>query len=194
MQLCLISREGVPTRRGEIFPVLQRSEGLAVVAALEDPAYPIAELVLHLANLRAGTKFDLPAASASERLSAASRALFGFSNHHGYLENGLPLDDGEGAAEVIDAMLHPGRPGSAELRRGIPEGDLSRAYVEWLSQLRHIHHAPRHEWQRWTDLQAAALETLKQHTTTLRHLFHLDLPPLTNRQRSTRVRHTLQMR
>lgn len=190
-QLGLITPDGTPTRRGEIFSFFQGGEGLAVVAALEDDSYPIDELVLHLANLRAGVKFDLPTATASERLGAACRAAYGFINHHGYLENGLPLDYGEGAAEVLDAMLHPDRPGAADLRRGIPEGDLSRAYIEWLSQLRHIHHAPRHDWPRWTTLQAAAQDTLKKHSTTLRHLFHLDLPPLTNRQRTLRPRHHL---
>ncbi len=190
-QLGLIDKQGHPTQRGEIFSFFQGGEGLAVVAALEDDSYPIDELVIHLANLRAGVKFDLPTATASERLGAACRAAYGFINHHGYLENGLPLDYGDGAAEVLDAMLHPDRPGSTDLRRGIQEGDLSRAYIEWLSQLRHIHHAPHHPWPRWTALQEAAQHTLKQHTATLRHLFHLELPPLTNRQKTTRPRHHL---
>jgi hypothetical protein len=192
-QLGLIDPIGTPTRRGEIFSFFQGGEGLAVVAALEDESYPIDELVLHLANLRAGIKLDLPSttATASERLGAACRAAYGFINHHGYLENGLPLDYGDGAAEVLDAMLHPDRPGASDLRRGIQEGDLSRAYIEWLSQLRHIHHAPGHPWPRWTALQQVAQDTLKKHSTTLRHLFHLDLPPLTNRQKTTRTRHHL---
>ncbi len=220
MQLGLIDPNGAPTRRGEIFSFFQGGEGLAVVAALEDETYPVDELVLHLANLRAGVRFDLsplgrghpdregrghpgrdtgprasqPAIPPSERLSAACRAAFGFLNHHGYLENGLPLDYGEGAAEVLDVLLHPDRPGSADLRHGVPEGDLSRAYIEWLSQLRHIHHAPSHDWPRWTALQEAARATLKQHTAALRHLFHLDLPPLTNRQKTGRARHVLMTR
>lgn len=190
-QLGLIHANGCPTRRGEIFSFFQGGEGLAVVAALEDESYPIEEIVLHLANLRAGVRFDLPAATPSERIGAACRAAYGFHNHHGYLENGLPLDYGEGAAEVIDAMLHPDRPGAHDLRRALPEGDLSRAYIEWLSQLRHIHHAPTHPWHRWSALQAASTHTLQAHNATLRHLFHLDLPPLTNRQRSSRTRHLL---
>lgn len=193
-QLGLIDSDGTPTRRGEIFSFFQGGEGLAVVAALEDETYPIDELVMHLANLRAGIRFDLPTATPSERIGAACRAAYGFNNHHGYLENGLPLDYGEGTAEVIDAMLHPDRPGAHELRRSLPEGDLSRAYIEWLSQLRHIHHAPTHSWLRWTQLQTAATHTLNAHTATLRHLFHLDLPPLTNRQKSTRTRHLLTTR
>lgn len=206
MQLGLIRPDGIPTRRGEIFSFFQGGEGLAVVAALEDETYPVEDLVLHLANLRAGVQFDPaplgrghatspppspPTIPPSERLTAACRAAFGFLNHHGYLENGLPLDYGEGAAEVLDALLHPDRPGSADLRRGIPEGDLSRTYIEWLSQLRHIHHAPAHDWPRWTALQEAARTTLQHHGAALRHLFHLDLPPLTNRQKTGRVRHLL---
>src|SRR5690606_13284228 len=126
------------------------------------------------------TKFDLPVACGSERLGAICRNTFGFINHPGYLENGLPLDYGEGAAELLDTLLHPDRPGSRDLRQDVAAGDLSRAYVEWLSLLRHITHAPAHPWRRWLALQEAATGALKQHNKTLRHLFHLDLPPLTN--------------
>ena len=187
--LGLIDATGVPTRRGEIFSFFQHGEGLAVAAALEDEGYPLDELIQHCANLRAGSKFELPFACGSERLSAACRAAYGFINHHGYLENGLPVDYGEGAAELLTALLHPELPEVQELRRGVAEGDLSRAYVEWLSLLRHIMHAPAHPWPRWVDFQEAARAALKQHGKVLRHLFHLDLPPLTNKQRHGKVRH-----
>lgn len=189
--LGLIDAAGVPTRRGEIFSFFQHGEGLAIVAALEDESYPADDLVNHLANLRSGSKFDLPLACGSERLAGVCRGTYGFVNHYGYLENGLPTDYGEGAAELLDALLHPDRPGSHDLRAGIAEGDISRAYVEWLSLLRHITHAPDHPWRRWTALKEAAKQTLKHHTKTLRHFFHLDLPPLTNKQRHGKVRHYL---
>lgn len=192
--LGLIDAEGVPTRRGEIFSFFQHGEGLAIVAALEDESYHVDELVQHMANLRSGSKFDLPTACGSERLAAVCRGTYGFINHLGYLENGLPIDYGEGAAELLDALLHPERPGSHELRMGVAEGDISRAYVEWLSLLRHITHAPDHPWRRWGALKEAAKQTLKQHTKTLRHFFHLDLPPLTNKQRHGKVRHYLMTR
>lgn len=187
--LGLIDAHGRPTRRGEIVSFFQHGEGLAVAAALEDESYPADELALHLANLRSGAKFDLPIPCGSERLAATCRSAYGYVHYHGYLDQGLPIDYGEGAAELLGTMLHPGSGEFVEMRRGIAPGDISRAYVEWLSLLRHITHAPEHEWPRWGALQKAARQTLKNHTTTLRHLFHLDLPPLTNKQKTGRVRH-----
>jgi len=192
--LGLIDAAGVPTRRGEIFSFFQHGEGLAIVAALEDESYPADDLVHHMANLRSGSKFDLPLNCGSERLAAVCRGTYGFVNHHGYLENGLPDDYGEGAAELLDALLHPDQPGAQDLKAGIAEGDISRAYVEWLSLLRHITHAPDHPWRRWKDLKEAAKQTLKHHTKTLRHFFHLDLPPLTNKQRHGKTRHYLMVK
>ena len=189
--LGLIDARGAPTRRGEIFSFFQGGEGLAVVAALEDESYRIEDLIPHLANLRSGAKLDLPVACGSERLAAICRNTYGYVNHHGYLEHGLPVDYGEGAAELLDALLHPERPDARELRRGVAEGDLSRAYVEWLSLLRHLVHAPDHPWRRWQALQAEAGRVLKRHDKTLRHLFHLDLPPLTHRQRHGKPKHHL---
>ncbi|GAA5133372.1 hypothetical protein GCM10023213_03050 [Prosthecobacter algae] len=189
--LGLIDEAGTPTRRGEIFSFFQGGEGLAIAAALEDEGYPVDEIIPHMANLRSGTKFDLPVACGSERLGAACRNTYGFINHPGYLENGLPLDYGEGAAELLDTLLHPERPGTRELRQEVAEGDISRAYVEWLSLLRHITHAPAHPWRRWLALQEEARRALKQHDKTLRHLFHLDLPPLTNKQRHGKPKHYL---
>ncbi len=192
--LGLINEDGMPTRRGEIFSFFQGGEGLAIAAALEDDGYPVDELIPHMANLRSGTKFDLPLACGSERLGAACRNTYGFINHAGYLENGLPLDYGEGAAELLDTLLHPERPDTRELREGIAAGDISRAYVEWLSLLRHITHAPAHPWRRWLALQEEARSVLKHHNKTLRHLFHLDLPPLTNKQRHGKPRHYLMVK
>jgi hypothetical protein len=192
--LGLIDADGAPTRRGEIFSFFQHGEGLAVVAALEDESYPADDLVHHMANLRSGSKFDLPLDCGSERLAAVCRGTYGFVNHHGYLENGLPIDYGEGAAELLDAMLHPEQPGAQDLKAGIAEGDISRAYVEWLSLLRHISHAPDHPWKRWIALKEAAKAVLKHHTKTLRHFFHLDLPPLTNKQKHGKTRHYLMVK
>jgi superfamily II DNA/RNA helicase len=192
--LGLIDADGVPTRRGEIFSFFQHGEGLAVVAALEDESYPADDLVHHMANLRSGSKFDLPHDCGSERLAAVCRGTFGFVNHHGYLENGLPIDYGESAAELLDAMLHPEQPGAQDLKADIAEGDISRAYIEWLSLLRHISHAPDHPWKRWVALKEAAKAVLKHHTKTLRHFFHLDLPPLTNKQKHGKTRHYLMVK
>ncbi len=192
--LGLIDAHGVPTRRGEIFSFFQHGEGLAVVAALEDESYPVDDLVHHMANLRSGSKFELAIDCGSERLAAVCRGTYGFINHHGYLEHGLPMDYGEGAAELLDAMLHPEQSGAQDLKTGIAEGDISRAYVEWLSLLRHVTHAPDHPWKRWMALKDAARTTLKHHTKTLRHFFHLDLPALTNKQKHGKTRHYLMLK
>jgi hypothetical protein len=190
--LGLIDEDGAPTRRGEVFSFFQGGEGLAIAAALEDDGYPIDDLVRHLANLRGGTKFDMPMACDSERLGAICRNTYGFINHHGYLEHGLPPDYGEGTAELLDALLHPESPDARELRQqDVAEGDISRAYIEWLSLLRHIIHAPQHPWQRWQALQDECSKVLKHHGKALRHLFYLDLPPLTNKQRHGKTKHHL---
>lgn len=187
----LIDAHGVPTQRGEIVSFFQHGEGLAIAATLEDETYPVDELVLHMANLRAGLRFELAGFCASERLGAACRRTYGFINHHGYLENGLPVDYGEGAAEVIDSLLHQERRTSLDFYRGFAQGDVARAYIEWLSLIRHITHAPKHPWTRWQALQAECARVLKQHTTATRHLFHLDLPPLTNKQKQSKPKHYL---
>jgi hypothetical protein len=193
--LGLINENGVPTRRGEIFSFFQGGEGLSIAAALEDEGYPIDDLVRHLANLRGGTKFDLAVSCDSERLGAVSRNTFGFINHHGYLESGLPPDYGDGTAELLEAMLHPEKSGDRDLRPAeVAEGDISRAYIEWLSLLRHIVHAPQHPWRRWQSLQEECARVLKHHGKALRHLFYLDLPPLTNKQRHGKTRHHLLVR
>lgn len=190
----LIDARGVPTQRGEIVSFFQHGEGLAIAAALEDETYPVDDLAVHMANLRAGFRFELPGFCASERLGAACRRAYGFINHHGYLENGLPVDYGEGAAEVIDSLLHQERRTSLDFHRGFAQGDVARAYVEWLSLIRHITHAPGHPWLRWQALQGECARVLKQHTAATRHLFHLDLPPLTNKQKQSKPKHYLMLK
>jgi hypothetical protein len=187
----LIDQHGAPTQRGEIVSFFQHGEGLAVAAALEDDSYSVEDLVAHMANLRAGFRFDIPGYTDSERLAAASRRAYGFANHHGYLSNGLPLDYGEGAAEVIASLLHKEKHRHLDYQKSFAEGDVSRAYLEWVSLIRHIVHAPSHPWPRWHDLQAECAKALKHHTRVLRHLFHLDVPPLTAKQKHGKVMHYL---
>ncbi len=187
----LIDSHGVPTRRGEIMSYFQHGEGLAIAAALEDESYRTEDLVFHMANLRASFRFDIPGYTDSERLAACCRKAYGFVNHNGYLQNGLPLEYGEGAAEVIASLLHKEKDRSLDYQRSFAEGDISRAYLEWVSLIRHIANAPSHAWSRWHDLQAECSIALKQHTATLRHLFHLNVPPLTAKQRHGNVMHHL---
>mgnify|MGYP001161398165 FL=1 len=173
-KLGLISDRGGPTARGLIFSLFQGGEGLTIAAALEDPHYPMEELVLHLANLRGGHRFELDTvvggdslleSIGSERLATASRQTYGSVDYEGYLQFGLPPGYGESAAEVIDLMLN-GQLGqllgkSAQLKFG--SGDIERCYVEWLSLLRHIQHAPNLENERWNELKVAASKELKRH-------------------------------
>lgn len=185
----LIDNYGTPTQRGEIVSYFQHGEGLAIAAALEDETYAVEDLVPHMANLRAGFRFDIPGYCDSERLGAACRRAYGFVNHHGYLSNGLPVDYGEGAAEVIASLLNKEKHASLDYQRGFAEGDVSRAYLEWVSLIRHIVHAPSHPWTRWHDLQAECSKLLKHHNRALRHLFHLEVPPLTAKQRHGKPMH-----
>jgi len=74
---------------------------------------------------------------------------------------------------------------------GVAAGDVARAYVEWISLIRHITHAPSHPWSRWKSLQDECARVLTHHSKTLRHLFHLNLPPLTVKQRQSKVKHYL---
>jgi hypothetical protein len=187
----LIDNHGAPTQRGEIVSYFQHGEGLAVAAALEDETYAVEDLVPHMANLRAGFRFDIPGYCDSERLGAACRRAYGFVNHHGYLTNGLPVDYGEGAAEVIASLLNREKHASLDYQRGFAEGDVSRAYLEWVSLIRHIVHAPSHPWPRWHELQAECAKVLKHHNRALRHLFHLEVPPLTAKQRHGKPLHHL---
>ena len=189
--LGLIDAAGVPTQRGEIFSFFQHGEGLAIAAALEDESYRVEDMVMHMANLRAGFRFELIGYSESERLGAACRAVYGFVSHNGYLVNGLPVDYGEGACEVLSALLHKAKNGSRDMVEGVAAGDVARAYVEWISLIRHITHAPSHPWSRWKSLQDECARVLTHHSKTLRHLFHLNLPPLTVKQRQSKVKHYL---
>jgi hypothetical protein len=186
--LGLIENDGAPTRRGTIFSFFQHGEGLAIAAALEDESYDIDELTLHLANVRSDCRFDLPEGSSSERLAAVCRATYGFVNHHGYLEAGLPLGYGEGTAELL-GLIAGVEPSNRGLTTEVAEGDLSRAFIEWLSLLRHITHAPDYDWPRWTLLKQTAGLVLEKYFAASREALRPTLPPLTAKQKHQRPRH-----
>jgi superfamily II DNA/RNA helicase len=187
--LGLIESDGSPTRRGVIFSFFQHGEGLAIAAALEVENYPIEELVLHFANLRSDCRVDLAESGSSERLAAVCRAAYGFVNHHGYMEAGLPLGYGEGTAELLGliAGLAP-ETTTRGITQDVAEGDLTRAFIEWLSLLRHITRAPDFDWPRWTKLKEAAAQVLEQHLAASRDSLHPKLPPLTAKQKHDRPR------
>jgi len=170
-KLGLIDDNGKPTRRGVICGFFQHGEGLAVAAALEDPLYLIDEMIHHFANLRAGYRFELNEAGGegdSGRLAASCRQAYGPVDYEGYLRLGLPTTYGEGAAEVVQLWLE-GK--SHQLFSKIRTldfgpGDVERAYVEWLSFLRHVRSAPAAQIPRWLALQTKASELLRKYDRT----------------------------
>lgn len=159
--LGLISRDGLPTRRGVVTSFFHQGEGLAVAAGLEDEAIAIHDLVVLLANLRAGPRFSESGTSTADPLALACRHAYGALDIEGYLSLGVPPGYGSGAAEVVTDL----RSNLHEARRRwtgdtVGEGDIERVFAEWLSLLRHITHAPDHPWPRWQWLQAAAQREL----------------------------------
>ncbi|QQL43856.1 DEAD/DEAH box helicase [Sulfuriroseicoccus oceanibius] len=161
-RLALIDHHGVPTRRGVVFSFFQRGEGLAIAAALEESDYLCSELVWHLANLRAGHRFTDVASEGADRLGAVCRKHYGALNYPGYLELGLPPGFGEGAADCLMAWLLDGRRPDFNQLDQLGPGDLERARIEWLSLMRHIHHAPDYDWERWRELQHCAADILER--------------------------------
>lgn len=155
-ELGLTLPDGTPTERGILFSFFQHGEGLAIVAALEDPDYAIEDLIFDLADLRGGPRFAQEDGQASGRLGLVCQRTFRNADYAGYLEFGMPTTYGAGASEVIRGIV--------EFRRGKQElvsetlrlGDIERALLEWRSLIRHVAYAPAYPWARWDSLQAAA--------------------------------------
>lgn len=188
-RLKLVDDQGVPTHRGRVVSFFSQGDGLAIAASLEDRAYPISELIHDLANLDAGFRFAGDENRWAGRMAIACQQQFGLQSIPGYLENGVPPKYGSGAEKVI-AAIHKN---PADKHRWITElrgaGDIDRVIIEWRSLLRQIAHAPALEWDRWTELQRVARETLNEtESPTL-----TDLPPLEYFQ-TRRVDHRLQLR
>lgn len=175
-KLGLVDEQGAPTPRGRIFSRFQNGEGLMIAAALEDPKYPIDELVIHLANIRGGHRFQELAGGPSDRLAFVARSAFGHVDYPGYLVTGLCPGFGEGTAEALARFQSQGIHGVRSDAPDVRSGDIERAYLEWHSLLRHIVHAPDPEVPRWVDLQQSAASLLKipRHGSSD---FGPDLPP-----------------
>lgn len=185
-KLGLVDPSGHPTLRGQVFSRFQKGEGLMVAAALEDETYPIDELAIHLANIRAGHRFDEADGGESERLAAASRHCFGMVDYPGYLELGLCPGFGGGAAELLQEQLE-GKKRTQSIRpENLSDGDIERAFVEWLSLLRHVAFAAPIGWNRWLELQSEARRLLEKHAQKCVP----DLPklPLTTLNHKVRLR------
>lgn len=146
---------GFPTTRGVLFSFFNNGEGLAVAAALEDAGYAITDLVFDLANLRAGNRFAGDDSPFSGRLGAKCQAVYERADDPGYLEMGVPIHYGAGAAEVVREIVEHHTPRQKLLTESLRPGDIERAFVEWRSLLRHIALAPDFEHARWRELKIA---------------------------------------
>jgi superfamily II DNA/RNA helicase len=173
-QLGLVLEDGTPTQRGILFSFFQAGEGLAIAAALEDETYPIDDLVFDLANIRAGPRFAGEEAPLGGRLGILCQRIYGRADHPGYLEMGVPVHYGSGAAEVIRELVANSSSRYRMTNESLRSGDIERALMEWRSLLRHIVGAPRLEWDRWRALQEAAAHFVETTTSPA----GVDFPPL----------------
>jgi len=160
-RLGLIDARAHPTRRGIIFSFFNHGEGLAVAAALEDSNYPVEEVARDLANLRAGHRFE-SIDHARGKLGNLCRLTYQGMTCPGYLDRGVTLEYGEGAAEVIQRVRANPTAMQHFINETLRPGDIERAYLEWRSVLNHVIHAPDYEWGRWRALREAAEKQLEK--------------------------------
>lgn len=188
-RLKLIDQYGVPTQRGQVVSFFQQGDGLAIAAALEDPNYPLEELIYDVANLDAGFRFCGEENRWAGKLAMACHEAFGSQSVPGYLENGVPPRYGAGA-EIVVAHVHKNPQSKYEwVTDFLGVGDIDRVIIEWRSLLRQISHAPAVDWPRWMAFRELARDTLDEtESPTL-----VDLPPLDYTQ-TRRVDHKLILR
>jgi hypothetical protein len=188
-RLGLVDAGGVPTQRGQVVSFFSQGDGLAIAAALEDPRYPLDELIYDLANLDAGFRFCGEENRWGGRLAIACHQTFGRQSIPGYLENGVPVKYGAGAEQVVAAVHRNPLNKHAWVTDLLGAGDIDRIIIEWRSLLRQIAHAPDLEWPRWQELQTMAKAILQEtESPTL-----TELPPLDYTQ-TRRVDHRLILR
>jgi hypothetical protein len=177
-RLGLIERDGTLTPRGRIASFFQGGEGLAVAAALEDPEYPIEDLVYDLANVRAGHRFAGDEPVQGGRLGFVCQQTYERADFPGYLAMGVPPQYGAGAAEVARAVFEENRRKETFVRDQLRLGDIERMLVEWRSLLRHVASASAWDWNRWKELQRQARAISGAHARSPL----MDLPSLTPAQ------------
>ncbi len=179
-RLGLIDAAGRPTRRGVIFSFFNHGEGLAIAAALEDPDYAVDDLVLDLANLRAGHRFAAYDHGGG-RIGRICRHHYQGATCPGYLHQGVPTEYGDGASEVLAKVRADPGIISSFVDETLRPGDIERSDLEWRSLLQAVAHAPDFDWGRWRALQKAARGVLATRTEP-RHWS--DLPKLSASQRT----------
>jgi len=188
-RLGLVDAAGTPTRHGRVVSFFSQGDGLAIAAALEDSGYPIEELIYDVANLDAGFRFCGEENRWAGRLAMACHQRFGLQSIPGYLENGVPAKYGSGAELVVAGVHRNPNSKHAWETEFLGAGDIDRVIIEWRSLLRQIAHAPELDWPRWTELQRAAREILRETESPT----PTDLPPLEYHQ-TKRVDHRLALR
>jgi superfamily II DNA/RNA helicase len=166
-RLGLVGRDGTPTERGVIFSFFNNGEGMAIAAALEDASYPINALIFDLANLRAGHRFAEDESPFGGRLGALCQQVYERADHPGYLEMGVPVNYGAGAAEVVRELVEHGGSKSKLLTASLRPGDIERALAEWRSLVRHIALAPEYPNARWAELKAGCGRYVENATAPL---------------------------
>jgi hypothetical protein len=143
-KLGLLDRGLRLTPRGEIASFFLGPEGLALAAALEDPRYPLDDLVFDCANLFAGERFAGTNPRLLGRLARTCENTYRRFTVEGWLERGVPPQYGSGAAEVVRAVIEQktrrGEVAAAQEFAG--RGDIDRLLTEWRSLLRQVAGAP----------------------------------------------------
>jgi superfamily II DNA/RNA helicase len=188
-RLGLVDKGGTPTTRGRVVSFFSQEDGLAIAAGLEDPGYPLEDMVYDLANLDAGFRFCGQENRWAGRLIVACHELYGYLNVSGYLENGAPPRYGSGAEQIVASIHKSPLHKSGWIRESLGAGDIDRVIIEWRSLLRQAVHAPDLDWPRWMELKKLAKSILNEtQSPTL-----IELPPLDYSQ-SKRIDHRLRFR
>ncbi|MDD2764498.1 MAG: DEAD/DEAH box helicase [Opitutaceae bacterium] len=132
------------TPRGVMVSFFLGPEGLALAAALEDPRYPLDDLVFDCANLFAGDRFAGTNPRTLGRLARVCERTYRRFTVEGWLEHGLPPQYGFGAAEVVRAVIEQKarRSELAAASEFAGRGDIDRLLTEWRSLLRQVVNVP----------------------------------------------------
>ena len=185
-RLKLINEKGEPTTRGKIVSFFNHGDGLAIAASLEDESYPLEDFVFDIANLDGGFRFSGEEYRWAGRIAASCRHAYGSANIAGYLENGLPLNYGDGASQIVYSLHKQTQPKHQWTTELLGVGDIDRIVIEWRSRLRQISNTPPLNWLRWTELQSIARSTLNETESPTTAI----LPRLSHQQKK-RVNHRL---
>ena len=146
----VLDRELRLTARGAIAVNFMGPEGLALAVALEDRRYNLDSLLYDVANLFGGDRFAGTNPRRLGRLVQVCEKTFRRFDFPGFLDEGVPVDYGSGADEVVQAVVErTARAGElvADLELA-GRGDVDRLMIEWRSFLRQVARAPAFDPER----------------------------------------------